>query len=440
MVLSLVVLAMLSACAPPTPEKVVETVVVTREVPVEVTLPPKVTISLAYNEYILKSFTEGVPAPFENIKALVKAKYPEIELDLIVMPCEVGPMHDMYAIWFTAEDSTVDIMGIAGIWTAELGKAGWIKPLNDLMTPEMKESLLDALLDVHTYEGKRLGIPFWGGTGCLFYRSDLLEEYGFDPPETYDDLVTIAEKILPDHPELSGYTWPAMKDQVLVNGWVEYLTGFGGTFFDEEGKCAVNSPEGVAALEYTANLIKSGISPEEVTSWKEEDARLRFLSGKAIFHRGRISMARYLLPDGPGSAIWDKWGVIPNPAQPGGKHTGFYEGWAYGISAFSDNPEEAWKVLETIAGYGVQKGYALAHGPCQPHKDTYTDPDVLEAHPYMEFMEPILQSAAPPIPTLHYAEMSVILQEELHSAITGIKTPKKALDDACARIDEVTAE
>jgi len=463
----LVVLAMLAACAPPTPEKVVETVVVTKEVPVEVTKivekpvevtkiiekpvevtkivevtpPPKVTITIAYNQYFNTTFSDA-PTPLEALRAEVAKKYPNIEVVLNMQPTEVGHMHDNYLTWFMAKDGTTDLLGVCGYWTSEFGEAGWLIPLNDGVPPDVNpkivEKLNPAYLEAHTYQGKLLGLgPWWGGIGGLYYRKDLLEEYGFKPPETYDDVVEISEAILKDHPELTGWTWPAMKDPVLVNRWSEYLHGFGGTYFDEEGKCAMNSPEAVAALEFMVNLIKKGISPPEITSWKEEDSMVRFVSGKAIFHTGRQDMLFWL--DNPEkSKIVGKWGFIPNPAQPGGRHSGFYEGWAFGINKYSDNPEEALKVLEVMFDFPVQKLFCLSQGPVQAHVDLYADPDVQEYNPNIPLIEEVAKTALGPLPSPHYSEIADILMEEIHGALTGLKAPKAALDDACARIDEVT--
>jgi len=448
----LVVLAMLAACAPPTPKVVKETVVVTKEVPVEVTKivekpvevtklievtpPPKVTVTLAYNRFLTMSFAEGWPSPFDAIKTAVETKYPNIEVTLNIMPDAVGPMHDAFVTWFAAKDSTVDIVGIDSPWVTEFGEAGWLMPLNDLMTPEMKEKLSKEHLDAYSYKGKILGIPFWGSLGGLYYRKDLLDEYGFKPPETYDDLVTICETILPDHPEMIGFAWQGLKDEALVCNFSEFFIGFGGRYLDEEGKCALNSPEGVAALKYMVDLIETGISPREVTTWKEAECEIPFAEGKAIFARAWQSTAHWL-DDPKRSKVVGKWGLIPNPAQPGGKHASVTGGFAFGINKFTDVPEEAWKVLEVIGSYEVQKAFAMAWGPLQPHKDLATDEEVLEAIPELPMVKELMKAATPrfAVPGVSYFECSDIVQDEIHAAITGIKTPKEALDDLCARVD-----
>ena len=474
----LVVLATLAACAPPTPvvvekeviveKPVVETVEVVKEVvveklvvetvevvkevvvekpvevtkivekPVEVTPPPKVTVTLAYNRFFTMSFGPA-PPPLDFLREYLKEKYPEIELQFNLVPDSTSAYHDAAMVWLSSKDPTIDILGIDAPWVMEFAEAGYLMPITDRLIPEMKEDLDPALLDVYSYEGERYGIPWWGSVHGLYYRKDILEEYGFDPPATYDDLVEICETILADHPEMSGFTWTGGMSEDLVCAWIDFFKGFGGEYWDEEGKCAINSPEGVAALEFMVDLIGRDITPREVTAWTGKEAKVRFVEGKTIFHVSWQDMVTWL--DNPEkSQIVDKWGYMPNPAQPGGRHTGTWGGWAFAINAYTDVPEEAWKVLEAIGSYEVQKDFIISQGPVQPHKKIYTDPEVLEATPKMDVIEEVLPTAydRPKVP--EYWKVSTILKEELHSALTGLKSPKAALDDACVRIDEAIAE
>ena len=154
----------------------------------------------------------------------------------------------------------------------------------------------------------------------------MLEENGFEPPETYAELVEIVTAIAADDPDMSGWTWPALKDQVVVNRWVEFLNGYGGTYFDDSGQCAMNDEKGVAALEFMMSLIEDGVTPKEALTWKEEESQVRFASGQSVFHTGRQDMMFWL--DNPEqSQVVDKWGFVPMPGKDG-IGAGFFEGWA----------------------------------------------------------------------------------------------------------------
>ncbi len=419
--------------------EVVQTVEVEKEVVVEKEVPVETEIvTIAYNGYFDQTFGPA-DTPITVIREEVAKKYPNIQVEFNIMPYEAGPWRDNYLAWFQAEDGTTDLIGMGLYWLPEFGKAGWLMPLNDMVSPEIMENLNPAYVDSFTYNGDVLALgPWWGGIGGLYYRKDVLEEAGLEPPQTYDELVEIAQTITAENSELSGWTWPALKDQVVVNRWVEFLNGYGGTYFDENGQCVMNNEQGVEALEFMIGLIDEGITPKEALTWKEEESQVRFASGQALFHTGRQDMMFWL--DNPEqSEVVDKWGFVPMPGQEGAG-AGFFEGWGFSINKNSDNPEAAAKVLEVMFDFPVQKAFNLSQGPVQAHMDVYSDPDVIENNPNMPLVEAVADTAIPPIPSPAFAEISVILSEEIHAALSGIKSAQAALDDACAQIDTIPLE
>ena len=461
----MIVLPLLTSCAAPTPaaaptpqvvEKVV-TQVVEKQVEVEkpviqtvqVEVPKEVEkvvtvevpvnkeiVTIAYNGYFQKTFGPAAP-PIDAIKEEVAKKYPNIEVQLLVMPYEAAPWRDNYLAWFQAEDSTVDLVGMSGYWLPEFATAGWLTPLEGVISPDILAKLNPAYLDAFSYDGKLLALgPWWGGIGGLYYRKDLLEAAGIEPPQTYEELVDAAKKLMAANPGMSGWTWPALKDQALVNRWVEYLNGFGGKYFDDAGKCAMNNEQGVAALTFMKSLFDEGVTPKEALTWKEEESQVRFGSGEAIFHTGRQDMM-FWLNDPKQSKIVDKWGFVPMPAVEPGKGAGFFEGWGFSITKFSDNPEAAAKVLEVMFDFPVQKAFNLSQGPVQANMDVYADPDVIKNNPNIPLIQKVADTAIPPIPSPRFADITSILSEELHSALTGQKTAEAALNSACEQIDAV---
>jgi ABC-type glycerol-3-phosphate transport system substrate-binding protein len=145
----------------------------------------------------------------------------------------------------------------------------------------------------------------------------------------------------------------------------------------------------------------------------------------------------FWLDDPDQSQIVGNWDFVPMPAQPEGEPTGYYEGWAFSINRYSDNPEAAAKVLEVMFDFEVQKAFNLSQGPIQAHMGVYSDPEVIENNPNLPKIEAVADTAEPPIPSPNYTEMADILADELHAALTGIKQPQAALDAACERIDAI---
>jgi multiple sugar transport system substrate-binding protein len=408
-----------------------QTVEVTRVV--ERTVPPeeKIDVTLAYGRFINLSFGPG-PPPFEAIQTAVAERYPHIDVQLNITPDSTSAWHDSLAVWISAEDPTVDIYGMDTPWVEEFGSAGWAVPLND-QVPEL-ENYTQSGLDTFSYEGDRLGVPVWGSISGLFYRADLLDHYGVEPPETFDDLVEAAETITADNPDLSGFVWPGGKEETLVMVWASMLYGFGGQYFEDDGDCAFNSTEGVTAVSFMQDLIAGGLSPREVTAWDSEAARTRFAEGNAVSLWHNVDIVTWL-DDQERSDVAGRWGLISTPAQPDGRHSGVTGGFAFAINPYTDSMDAAVKVMRVIASEEVQKAFAIAWGPVQYYKGLYDDPEVLEANPNADTMTAVLDTALNRPPSEDYAQVSTIIQEEIHSVITGIKPVETALDDACSRVD-----
>jgi multiple sugar transport system substrate-binding protein len=460
-VMAFVLLPVLGACATPTPQVVVQTQIVpqvqTQLVPqvqtqvvqqtvvvpqiqtqvVQQTAAPtqKTIVTIAYNGYFNKTFGPADP-PIKAIQAEVAKLYPDIQVVLNVMPYDAGPMHDTYVAWFQGQDPSIDLLGVSNYWLPEFAQAGWLLPLDGVISKDLVSHLNPAFVQAFSYNGQMMGLgPWWGGIGGLYYRKDLLAKYNLQPPTTYDDLVKDVKTIQAGEPGMSGWTWPALKDEVLVNQWVQYLNGFGGTAFDANGKCAMNSAQGVAALTFMKGLLDTGVTPKAAVTWKEEESQVQFGSGTAIFHSGRQDMM-FWLDDPKQSKVVGKWGFIAQPAAPGGHSAGFLEAWAFAINKYSAHPDAAAKVLSVMFDFNLQKAFDLSQGPLQANMDIYKDPDVIKNNPNMPIIQSVLGSAVT-LSTPKFSNITQILQEELSSALTGSKAPTAALNDSCQRIDAI---
>ena len=80
-----------------------------------------------------------------------------------------------------AGDSSIDIMSMDVIWTAEFAEAGWMLPFPEDIAAQIRQGTLKGPLDTATYEGKLYGAPANSNTQLLWYRKDLVP----DPPQTW---------------------------------------------------------------------------------------------------------------------------------------------------------------------------------------------------------------------------------------------------------------
>jgi len=154
-------------------------------------------------------------------------------------------------------DSPYDIIHGANGQVAEWGGADWLMPLNDMVEKYREEYNLDdipqAAWDGATLDGNIYGVPMVANTLHIIYNSEVMEEFGLEPPETYDDVMAICEAIGLDNAE---YDMPFTVN--LSAGWaweIEFfamLRGFGGDFLGDDNMPTFNEQAGIDA----ANKLK----------------------------------------------------------------------------------------------------------------------------------------------------------------------------------------
>jgi len=91
-----------------------------------------------------------------------------------------------------AGDSSIDILSMDVIWTAEFAEADWIKPWPKEWADRVSEGTLDGPLETATYEGDLYGAPANANTQLLWYRKDLVQG---EPPGTWDELIDTASEM-----------------------------------------------------------------------------------------------------------------------------------------------------------------------------------------------------------------------------------------------------
>ena len=379
------------------------------------------TVTLGYNPFLSESFTDA-PAPIDLIRQVLAERHPEITLEYLTMPQD---MLDQLVIWMTSRDATVDIFGIDTPWVTQFGRAGWAAPLNTLI-PNLDQRIDPAGLGTFSHNGNWIGVPFWGSLSGLYYRTDLLAEYGFSAPTTVTEMVNIIETIRADRPELSGLLWPGARGDSLVMFYATLLHSFGGTYTDAAGNFLFDSPESIRAAQFMRDTITNGWSPREVQNWERRESRQRFPAGEAIFSWDNHDIIVSL--DNPErSEVVGNWNLIPFPAELQGQSVSITGGFAFAMNPFSQKQENAAKVLEVISSREVQKGFALAWGPVQHYIGLYDDPIVQQYNPNSEKLGPLVETAMSRPPSPNYAELSAILQEELNAALTGTRPVADAM-------------
>src|SRR5919108_1198699 len=146
---------------------------------------------------------------------MLTEKKPNLRSELVERPSGAQQVYDYYATTFSSGDSSLDVVSIDVIWPTAFASANWVVPLNDVCPPDEQKKYLDSMIWAMTVQGKIYGIPWYNDIGNLYYRKELLDHAGAQPPKTWQDMVEIAKK-LHKPPDLYGVAYTMRQGEQLM--------------------------------------------------------------------------------------------------------------------------------------------------------------------------------------------------------------------------------
>ncbi|MBJ7338048.1 MAG: ABC transporter substrate-binding protein [Mycolicibacterium sp.] len=186
----------------------------------------------------------------------------------------------------TGNDTSLDVMALDVVWTAEFAEAGWALPLSDDPAGEAeadaRENTLPGPLKTAEWQNELYAAPITTNTQLLWYRADLMDQ----PPQNWDAMVAEATR-LHDEGKPSWIALQAKQYEGLVVWFNTLLVSAGGQVLSDDGKTVTltDTPEHRAATVKALQIIKSvatapGADPS-ITQTDEGTARLALEQGKA---------------------------------------------------------------------------------------------------------------------------------------------------------------
>ena len=116
---------------------------------------------------------------------------PGITVEVLDTPDFVQDRLGVYLQLFEAQSPEGDVFQIDVIWPGDL--AEHFVDLNEYGAADVAGEHFPAIIENNTVDGRLVGIPWFTDAGLLYYRTDLLEKYGYDaPPATWDELEEMA--------------------------------------------------------------------------------------------------------------------------------------------------------------------------------------------------------------------------------------------------------
>lgn len=374
---------------------------------------------------------------------LFEKENPDINVEYISMPSVPNQQYDRYVTMFASQDSSIDVLASDIIWISQFAAANWIENISDDISTETKTKLLDGPLEANTYKGDLYGLPWYTDAHFMYYRKDLLDKYGYTPPETWTELINQTSNIIEkeNNSELKGITYQAAQIEGITITYLEFLRGAGGRVLDDMGNFVLDDKyrdNGLEALQMMNDLIyKYNAAPKSVAAANPNNSKIMFQNGKAIFMLNwPFAWAQLQSND---SLVKDKVGIAKIPHFEGhpDANTSNLGGWQVVLNKFSENKEEAIRFMEFLIGYEAQKKFSIDGGHLPVVKEVYDDKDVLENSPYYKDLFDVFMNAFPRPTTEQYPKLSSAMQSELNATVSGVKDVEEAYNSMLNKMSEI---
>ena len=293
----------------------------------------------------------------------------------------------------------------------------------------------------YTVDNKLVALAYRVDIGLLYYRTDLLRQYGYrEPPRTWDELEGMAARIQAGErakgkKQFWGYVWQGAADEVLTCDALEWQAAEGGGQIIEENKTiSVNNPQAIRAWQRAARWVGS-ISPPGVVGYREWDSLNVWVAGDAAFMRHWPSA--YFDSQAAGSAIRNKFETALLPGGKAGR-VGTLGGWGLAVSRVSAHPREALELVRYLTRRDVQvkRSRLLSQPPTL--RELYNLPEVLEPNPRFDLLSQAFRTGIVSRPSnvagKKYQDVTDAYIQAVHSVLTG---EKSALEAAAALENEL---
>jgi len=347
-----------------------------------------------------------------------------------------------------ARQSPYDILNLDTQWTIEFYEGGFLSPLVEIDANFALPAEVLTFQDSNFWNaerrwrtrdgGKLMGYSPNGNVHVLYYRSDLFEKAGLQPPKSWEDIAASCAK-LHAPPGMYGYVHRGERGNAVRFDWMPFMISAGASIVKspENGDftVTVNSPEAKRALETFVDLGRR-CAPPNFGVLGQGDLIQLLATGRAA--QGMAVIAAWpSFEDPTKSAVVGKISttVVPGPA---GAKPGIVIGnWHFVVpkSSPDDRKRAALAFSRWFLTAGAQRAYAEGGG-IPVRSDTFTSD--LASQPKFRWMKAYIDSQPFARQELGFAEgaqVEQILGLRLNQAVIGEISAARALNLAAAEIE-----
>jgi multiple sugar transport system substrate-binding protein len=370
------------------------------------------------------------------------------------------PLPDLYsaALANGARDvSEYDVITLNMPWLGEFAAKGLLRPLEHHIRSN-GISPLDfhpAVWSTGSWNGTEYGVPIYCTIEIMAARKDLFEEARLEFPTTFAEVLQAGRKFHDPKRGSYGVVWDGARGMPIASTFMFFLGACGSPIlslrrtrqgFTLDGVPpdslvpTIDSAAGLATLEFMHELV--AISPPDILETAWDGALQIFMTGHAalgFFWTMRAARFEYDVQ----SVVKRKVEYLPQPAGPGGSRVSPIGGFLLAIPTNlpDQRVEMAADAIAWMTSREAMKAHVKNGFPIAPRFSVSADPEAAASSPIVRFVDKLAKRnllhtwQRPNLP--EYRLIEQIIGEEVHNAMTRVKSDKQALSDASIRIENV---
>lgn len=316
--------------------------------------------------------------------------------------------------------------------------SGFLIPIDDFVSDEMKADFLPSIIEQGTYAGNLYSLGQFDSGLAIWANVDYLEEAGVRIPEGIDDPWT-KEEFMDALDKLQALEQVEYAIDFKMNygqgewytyGFAPILWSHGGGLIDrsdyQSADGLLNSPEAIEAMEFFQSLFEEGYTTAEPTG--DDDFYIEQITA--------LSWVGHWMWGPHSENMGDNVTLIPMPDFGEGAKTGMGS-WNWGLTSNCETPEAAWTFLEFILSPEEILRMTNANGAVPARQSAIEQSELYaEDGPLNLFVEQLQGGVAVPRPvTPAYPVITSAFAEAVQNIVTGADVESE-LNDVVETIDQ----
>lgn len=383
------------------------------------------------------------PAEAVTVRMLVRpdeggnvAKYAEQfqqETGITVAVDFVGwaEIHDKTVTTLASGGGGYDIVFIPNANAFEFASGGWFEPIDDMISEADRALWLAAVVDMYTFEGNLIAMPWYSGGAHFVYNTEVLEKAGVVADEilTWDDFMAACAKIKETGAAEFCFSPSAKYPGNFYYNFGSMVRSQGESFFDADGNPIFQ--DGSAALKVMEMFdtgIKEGYFDPAGIALDDYETLIEFGTGKTAFMINSTWSATQANRNAELSGVTGKAGYILIPGAGDVRSGGYIYAGGLGLLKTSEHKEEAKQFLAYLTSEEAQKHHAMEGGNLPTRVALFEDAEIAAAWPGFETLASQLPYGEFPPKFLWFEEWRRSAASAVQDVLGGRKAPQEAID------------